>query len=86
MTENNEKRISTRKAPKRKNMPVFPINIAVGFTNLDEIMIVDLIDTQSIDGDLSSFSFVLTKSRAKQLKAAIDKFLNNNRDEENDKA
>lgn len=85
-TKFNEKpkTIKRGKPPKRNNPPVFPMNIAVGISKLDKIMIVDLIDTQSSEPDLASFSFALTKNRAEQLLRGIEKFLFEYEDEDED--
>lgn len=67
--------------PKRKNSPIFAMGFGIGLSKSEEIMIVDILDPQSYEKNVSSFSFVLTKKKAQILKNAIESFL---QDEEDD--
>lgn len=64
------------KIPQRRNLPIYPASFAIGILQSDDIITIDIMDSQNVEPNVSLFSFVLTKRKAKILKESIDNFLN----------
>lgn len=61
--------------PKRKTPPIIPMSIAIGISSSEELVIIDIMDSQSLEPNVAFFSFALTKTRAAQIRDAMNHFL-----------
>lgn len=71
----SEQKSKKTKIPQRRNPPIYPASFAVGILQNEDIITIDIMDSQHVEPNVSFFSFVLTKRKAKILKEAIDSFL-----------
>lgn len=71
----SEQKSKTKQIPQRRNPPIYPAYFAFGMSPSEDIAIVDIMDQQHVEPNVSFFSFILTREKAEVLSKALDNFL-----------